>query len=104
MSEGRYPIAPDARDLGGIILDGWTGRSKARKFAEIRNEVEKIIGAGDDDILCPLVLKDFSTLEAACVAWLKTATVKPDWVAEDDYRAKWQALGYGVEEGIWEDA
>ena len=104
LSGGRYPIAPEARDLGRIILDGWTGRSKARTFAEIRNEVEKIIGLGDDDVPCPLARKDFSALEAACVAWLETATVEPDWVAEDDYRAKWRALGYGVEEGIWEDA
>ncbi len=86
-----------------MILDGWTGRSKARTFVEIRNEVEKIIGLGDDDTLCPLVLKGFSALEATCVAWLETATVEPDWVAEDDYRAKWRALGYGVEEGIWGD-
>ena len=84
LSEGRYSIAPEAHDLERIILDGWTGRCKARTFVEIRNEVEKVIGLGDDDTLCPLVLNDFSALEAACVAWLETATVEPDWVAEDD--------------------
>ena len=42
-------------------------------------------------------------MEAVCVEWLDRATLESRWLTEEKYRAKWQSLGYNIEEGIWGD-
>jgi len=103
LSEGRYKIVPEADVLRKVIFDGWTGGAARRTFRETRDMVEGIIGAGEDAALQSPAPKDYRAMEAVCVQWLNTATLESRWLPEQQYRAKWQSLGYNIEEGIWGD-
>lgn len=83
MREGRYSIAPEARVLRDIILDGWTGHAPPCTFGKTQKIVEDIIGVGNDDALHSSAPKDYHTMEAASVGWLKTATLKSHWLTEE---------------------
>ena len=103
LSEGRYKIALQAEVLREVIFDGWTGGAARRTFRETRKVVEGIIGTGDNAALNSPALKDYRAMEAVCVEWLDKATLESHWLTEQQYRAKWQSLGYNIEEGIWGD-
>lgn len=102
LSEGRYKIVPEAEVLREVIFDGWTGGAARRTFRKTREVVEGIIGAGNEAALYSPA-KDYRAMEAVCVKWLDRATSELRWLTEQQYRAKWQSLGYNIEEGIWGD-
>ena len=101
LSEGQYKILPEAEVLRDVIYDGWTGIAACRTFRETQGMVQRCIDAGDDATLQSLAPEDYHALEAVCVEWLDRATFEPCWLTEQQYRARWQSLGYDVEEGIW---
>ncbi|KAG8533532.1 uncharacterized protein KY384_001272 [Bacidia gigantensis] len=120
--EGRFPVATGAEILKDVITNGWTGCNSARSFEEIEREVLDAIGAAESTLKVHnsaswdwmgglaawfgksevITADDTKSLEADCLHWLESNTIRPDWLEEDDYRARWEAIGLHVEPGIHE--
>ncbi|KAF9770415.1 hypothetical protein IL306_012057, partial [Fusarium sp. DS 682] len=94
LKAGQWTIAEGAEVIGDIIQDGWTGRTGAKPFTDILNEVTRRLGATK---LSPDSLTestDYYKLQLRCQDWLRDNPRNPLWKKLDEYLVACKDAGH----------
>ncbi|KAG7402888.1 hypothetical protein Forpe1208_v016752 [Fusarium oxysporum f. sp. rapae] len=94
LKDGQWTIAEGAEVIGDIIQDGWTGKTGAKPFTDILNEVTRRLGAAK---LSPDSLTestDYYKLQLRCQDWLRDNPRNPLWKKLDEYLVACKDAGH----------
>ncbi|EMT73450.1 hypothetical protein FOC4_g10000186 [Fusarium odoratissimum] len=94
LKAGQWTIAEGAEVIGDIIQDGWTGRTGAKHFKGILNDVARRLGTTK---LSPDSLSestDYYSLQLRCQDWLRDNPRNPLWKNLDEYLVACKDAGH----------
>ncbi|KAI7766381.1 hypothetical protein LZL87_013155 [Fusarium oxysporum] len=94
LKAGQWTIAEGAEVIGDIIQDGWTGRTGAKHFKGILNEVTRRLGTTKLPPDSLSVSTDYYNLQLRCQEWLRDNPRNPLWKKLDEYLVACKDAGH----------
>ncbi|KAH7215372.1 hypothetical protein DER44DRAFT_764192 [Fusarium oxysporum] len=94
LKAGQWTIAEGAEVIGDIIQDGWTGRTGAKHFKDILNEVTRRLGTTKLSPDSLSVSTDYYNLQLRCQDWLRDNPRNPLWKKLDEYLVACKDAGH----------
>ncbi|RBA09641.1 hypothetical protein FPRO05_14346 [Fusarium proliferatum] len=94
LKAGQWAVSESAEVIGDIIQNGWTGRTGARPFTDILNEVTRRFDAVELSTDSVTESTDYYKLYLRCQDWLRGNPRNPLWKNLDEYIVACRDVGH----------
>ncbi|KAF5696016.1 kinase domain-containing protein [Fusarium globosum] len=94
LKAGQWAVSESAEVIGDIIQNGWTGRTGARPFTDILNEVTRRFDAVELSTDSVTESTDYYKLYLRCQDWLRGNPRNALWKNLDEYIVACRDVGH----------